>query len=257
MGRDDGAAAGPTRRGRWPRGWVLGVVATLALAGAPPVWAIDAGRAGANMARRAAVAYESGEYKRAAQLYLDAYRTDPSQPAYLFGCARAEMVAGDTWAAEGHFEEFLAQPSGDRGRSQKAEAYLAELRVHNAPSRARRVTGWVLVGSGAALAIGGTALWLSATSDAAKLHSELAIDGDGYATGPVTWREARSRADSIGNHKVIAASLIGIGMAAAGVGAALVLGSTPAAGRGKAAASEWPTLRVVPSWDGIAVAGVF
>ena len=129
---------------RWPRPnhgevvarftHVLGLAAVVALClcgvllAAPSAWALDAVKAAANMARKAAGAFEEGDHLRAAELYLQAYASDPKTPEYIYGAARAEQVGGKLDLAERHFQEYLAKPNATN-RVENAKKYLAEVRV--------------------------------------------------------------------------------------------------------------------------------
>ncbi|MSP93030.1 MAG: hypothetical protein EXR79_14720 [Myxococcales bacterium] len=99
------------------------------------VWAVDPAKAAAAMAQKAAQAYEAGDHARAAQLYLEAARTDPKRPEYLYGAARSEQIAGLADKAEAHFKAFAAAPGGDPAMVEKARARIDELRSAGADER--------------------------------------------------------------------------------------------------------------------------
>ena len=84
-------------------------------------------RAAAALADKAGKAFEAGEMQKAAQLYQEAWRNDPSQPNYLYGVARTEQSARDLDHAEQHFRQFIALTGADPARVQKAQGYLKEL----------------------------------------------------------------------------------------------------------------------------------
>lgn len=106
---------------KWTLALVLHVVAV------PLALADDVGRA-QQLARQAAQVDELGDHKRAAELYLEAFQTDASQPNYLYAAARAEMTAGNRQEAQEHFEQFLQLADSSSDRADKARAYLADLR---------------------------------------------------------------------------------------------------------------------------------
>jgi len=107
------------------------VLALLLLLGlAQPALAVDAGRAARAMAEQGTKAYEGADFARAAQLYHDAFRTDPSQPVYLYSAARAEHVGGLLDRAVSHYRQFAAIPGVNAGLSAKAKGYIDE--VHRA-----------------------------------------------------------------------------------------------------------------------------
>ncbi len=93
-----------------------------------PALAADPDKLAASLARQAVQADDGGDPARAAQLYLEAFRTDPTQPNYLYAAARAELSAGQKTQAEEHFEQFLTLADSGTDRADKARAYLADLR---------------------------------------------------------------------------------------------------------------------------------
>ncbi len=105
--------------------WSLGL--------ALPVFAVDRAKSALSMAKNATAAYEAGDHDRATQLYLDAWHSDPTTPAYVYGAARAQHVAGHLDVAEKYYREFLAavgghQPSPeDSRRAGQAQKYLEEI----------------------------------------------------------------------------------------------------------------------------------
>jgi len=72
----------------------------LALCCPAALHAVDLKKAAAWLAQRAAAAYESGDMDKAASLYHEALRKDPSEPNCLYGAARAEQSAGRLDRAE-------------------------------------------------------------------------------------------------------------------------------------------------------------
>ena len=102
----------------------LALLVPLAFAlNAAPASAFDKQKAAAKMAEQAQSAYESGDYDRAAELYANAFHTDP-EPNYLYAQARAEQVGGKPDAATGHLEEFIANPQATPDRVAKARELL-------------------------------------------------------------------------------------------------------------------------------------
>lgn len=296
---------------------------------ASPALAVEPERAASLLARQAAQAEEAGDLKRAAEAYLAAYRADPKQPNYLYAAARAEMVSGQRAQAMAHLEEFLEQSEADTERSDKARAYLAELRageqdeplakadraaqsgrwsdaarlyysvwdgantrwsalfkagvaaheaedleraeqwlhtyLREAPkdvadrpeaeARLKRVrrdlklaggashvieplqvssgaveshhsgrwtAGWVLVGTGVAMVLGGGGLAMYGTSEESALTRDLKLQ-DGFVTAAISHAEAQERADAIAMHQTLGVALLGTGLAASGAGVVLLL----------------------------------
>lgn len=97
--------------------------------------AVEPEKAAASLARQAVQVEEGGDPARAAELYLEAFRTDATQPNYLYAAARSEMTAGKTASAEEHFEQFLGLADAGTERADKARAYLADLRGSRAESK--------------------------------------------------------------------------------------------------------------------------
>ncbi len=106
--------------------WLV-VLAALALTSVSAL-AFDKQKAAAKMAEQALGAYESGDYDRAAELYANAFHTDPN-PDYLYAQARAEQVGGKTDLAMGHLEDFVANPQAAPDRVVKAKELLDGLRL--------------------------------------------------------------------------------------------------------------------------------
>jgi tetratricopeptide (TPR) repeat protein len=116
---------------------VRAVVAALCLltAMAPSVaLAIDPAKVAATIATAAGNAYANGEFQRAAELYLNAYRSD-AKPEYLFGGARSQHVAGQYDMAVDTYRKFLALNPPDPARVEKAKAYIAEIDSSRAASQ--------------------------------------------------------------------------------------------------------------------------
>ncbi len=101
-----------------------------------PAMAIAARQAAAAMAAKAAAAFQAGDLARSAQFYLQAFREDPSEPAYLYSAARAEHMAGHLDRAEDQYRQFLTTPGADPTRSEHARGYLHDLAVVRADARA-------------------------------------------------------------------------------------------------------------------------
>ena len=93
---------------------------------AAPAHAIDSKKTAMALAQQAAKAFEAGDMDRAARAYLEAWHTDPNEPNYLYGAARAEQSAGQRDRAEEHYRQFVAIDGVDPARVAKAKGYLAE-----------------------------------------------------------------------------------------------------------------------------------
>lgn len=80
----------------------------------------------ANMVKQAYVAYEAGDYARAADLYLAAWRVDP-RAEYLWSVARAYHLAGQRDKALEQYRVFLKDPGELQAKVPKAQDYVAEI----------------------------------------------------------------------------------------------------------------------------------
>lgn len=99
-----------------------------------PAIALDQIKAAGNIARQAALAFEQGDHVRAAQLYLQAFATDPNMSDYLYGAARAEHIGAKTAMAEKHYAAFLEKTTSG-ARADNARKYLSELRAGQADQK--------------------------------------------------------------------------------------------------------------------------
>lgn len=101
------------------------LVAGLLVAGlaAAPAGALDRATSAFNMAQNASKAYEGGDYSRAAELYLSAWKTD-AKPSYLWALARAEHLAGKHDRALEHYRLFLSAPGDMADRVPRALEYI-------------------------------------------------------------------------------------------------------------------------------------
>ncbi len=126
-----------------------------------PASAIDGQKAAVSMGAQAAKAYQNGDFARATEIYLNAWRTDPKTPGWLFGAARAAEAAGDREHAESHYKAFLEQPTADADRVAKAKQALTFLA--DARWREREQEADKQVKAGAAQTAAGTYLDLYRT----------------------------------------------------------------------------------------------
>ncbi len=98
--------------------------------------ALDAHKTAEALASRAAKAFEAGNMAEAAGLYREAYHIDASESAYLYGAARAAHTGRDLEHAEQDYVAFLAIPTADPARLQKAKAFLESLRAELSSQKA-------------------------------------------------------------------------------------------------------------------------
>ncbi len=115
-------AATLSRRRLW-----LGVfLALLCMTSATSGLAADKAQVAKTMATQASKAYNAGDYQRAVDLYLSAWRTDP-QSGYLWALARSEHLAGLLDQAMVHYKAFIADPGLEAARVPKAKDYMADI----------------------------------------------------------------------------------------------------------------------------------
>jgi tetratricopeptide (TPR) repeat protein len=107
-----------------PLRWLVALLTLLALAA--PALAVDKSKVAEGMAGQAGKAFETGDYPRAADLYLNAYRTD-ANAAYLYGAARSQHLAGRMEQATELYQQFLATPNADAERQKRARDYLEDI----------------------------------------------------------------------------------------------------------------------------------
>lgn len=118
------------------RHWVL--VALMCCAtpiGSSPAMAADSAKFATTIARQAMAAYQAGDFPRAGQLYLQAYKADP-KAEYLYAAARAEQLAGVFVPAVEHYRKARDLPDLDPALRAKCIAYVAEILAAQAESKA-------------------------------------------------------------------------------------------------------------------------
>lgn len=155
------------------RSWlcrVVGLTCALLLAGGPVTSAqaqgADRAKAAAAMAGNAMKAYEKGDYERAAELFLNAWRTHPANSGLLYNAARATHLAGRADQAEALYKQFLEQAQKDPKLEEKAKGYLDELRLKRADAKAAEAEQAVKAGDHA----GAARLYLDAARIAPERH---------------------------------------------------------------------------------------
>ncbi len=220
-------------------------------------------------------AEKRGEWRVATAAYSEAWRLRQDRLALLLKTARAAKEDGDTKQAEASLRTYLARAPGnapDRGEAQAMLDALAGKPVvvtpvepaaateapHAAPMPMpmptiaepakpmsnRRLAGWWTLGSGAAIAVTGAALIVLGKSAEAQFNQDLGYDGT-VVHGDLTYGQATSRAAWIGSLQTTGVTMLGVGVAVAGVGTALILTSPEA------------KVALVPDWHGFALAGRF
>ncbi len=111
------------------------------------------------MSRAALTAYESADYARAGDLYVQAYKTDP-KPEFLFGAARSAHLGGDLDRADELYKTLMTLPGVEPVLVNKARGYVADVRIARADRKAREAKAVEARGDKALAA----RLWLDAVA---------------------------------------------------------------------------------------------
>ena len=96
------------------------------LALSPAALAADKARMAVTLAQQASKSFETGDFARASEFYLAAWRTD-AKPDFLFGAARSAHLGALNDKAVELYSQFLATEGADPERQKRAKEYLAEL----------------------------------------------------------------------------------------------------------------------------------
>lgn len=234
---------------RWaPAAWVLvlGLVTRPGFAADPPATPLDTAvpiedERVVALNEEGSALYAAGDYRRAAERFLQAYAVD-QDPNLLFNIASCYEALGDIDGALEKYRAFLAAPSAEPEGRPRAEQAIARLVALEAPavpetppvvpappaSETRVATAdtmrhdaawvpWVGLGGGLALGAVGATFYLLGAADHAEVTDDPGFD-DPSSVANIT----RVRADDLvrsGNTKKA------LGVASASVGAALVAGS--------------------------------
>ena len=86
------------------------------------------------LATQASKSFESGDFARASELYLAAWRTD-AKPDFLFGAARSAHLGALNDKAVELYGQFLTTEGADPERQKRAHEYLRELERAKVQSR--------------------------------------------------------------------------------------------------------------------------
>ena len=117
------------------------LVAVLFHVAASPIQPADAASKSGPAAKVAAEAYkaiESGDFVRAAELYKDAWQSDP-RPEFLWYLARAEHQGGLVDQALEHYRAFLAAPGAVTDHVPEARAFAEEIERKRLEARVQQV----------------------------------------------------------------------------------------------------------------------
>jgi len=232
-----------------------------------------------SVAKMAARRFKEGQHEIAARLYQKAFNMN-KRPNLLFNAGRAFEMAGNRDEAIRVFKLYLDIEPDVAGRedatarlnvlleAQRAEqkaatnppagttpdggqpatagpTVAAEVKAPDEPSR------WpsrIVLGVGAAAAVGGVALMVKAWLNASSLADDLATkDANGRISG-VTQVDARDRETAARHLWTTGAVVGGVGLVTAGVGAWM---------SSRLPATSQASWHVVPAGEGLAVCGAF
>jgi len=179
----------------------------------------------------------AGQHKQAAQLYLAAYQMARDRwDMLLYKAAVAEQESQQFQAAISHFEEYVKHAPAASKERLNAVSRLEALRrqargepvtpspeILTSAAREQRATaGRTLASLGGAVALLGVGSFVWTRGQQTQIDGLLTPGNDGRIHA-ISAAEARSRIDTINRHMVNAIALGGAGLAAAGVGAYLLL----------------------------------
>ncbi len=195
--------------------------------------------------QEADAAARTGDYKAAAKLYLTAYQTTRDRDdQLLFKAAVAEQDAQQWHVAAGHFEEYVKRASPTATTYSEAVTRLEALRRRlglasavaqpekpqpkaTVPAEAPKdddpaTIGWSLVKIGGAVALVGLGSYVWTYSQQADLDALLRVGPNGKIHD-ISREAAAQRVQAVNTHVVTALVVSSVGVAAAGVGAYLIL----------------------------------
>ena len=185
----------------------------------------------------AETAAAAGLHKQAAQSYLTAYQMARDRwDVLLFKAAVEEQEAKQFQEATAHFEEYLKRASSTTPERPEAVARLDALRrqargepvtptaetISTAAREDRASAGKTLLSLGSAVALLGLGSYVWTRGQQNEVEGLLTPGGDGKIHS-ISLSEARDRVGSVNDHVITSIALGSAGLAAAGIGAWLLL----------------------------------
>lgn len=183
--------------------------------------------------------YEKRDYRRAIELFVQAYAID-RDPNLLFNLARCYEELGDSEAAIEKYEEFIAAPGADAEGRARAQASLRALRQLESaraaepvavsppsqpmpqpmpqplvespprPSDQPSVLPWVTLGGGVVMVALGATFYALGASDHNRVEEDGAF-GDPGAVSTLTRRQAEDLVSSGDTKKLVGGVSLGMG----------------------------------------------
>lgn len=135
----------PTFKLTFSRLLLLGVL----LLEAPGLRAQEVSARTAQIAATAREAYDAGRFAEAADLYLKAWQSAPTQTGLLYNAARASHLASQWREADQRYQQFLNLPEHDRVVDDKVRAYREQLRQQEAQAQAAEASRLLAAGQAA------------------------------------------------------------------------------------------------------------
>jgi tetratricopeptide (TPR) repeat protein len=80
--------------------------------------------------------FDAGNFERAAELFLNIYQQDPSQPTALYNAARSAHLAGKLDRAEDLYSRYEALPAAEAAKLEKIKGLRGEILVKRGEMRA-------------------------------------------------------------------------------------------------------------------------
>ncbi len=182
-------------------------------------------------------AEKAGNFTLAVKMWAEAYAISP-KPAWMLKQARAEHLAGNKEAALKGYDKYLALAPEQAPAQADAARWRAELAppsfvdvplpkepapvvVQKAVDKPSSLPGWVALGGGVVVGVGGLGLYLSTADDRKQFEADTAAKTAGKITG-TSKEEAQTLADRINTRVYASWAMGGVGVVAAGVGAYLL-----------------------------------
>ena len=255
----------------------IAVLLAILVAAPAPLWAQASSKVeeAAALSVVAAAKAKAGQHKLCADMFVQAYKLDPSYLGYLYSAARCSQKAADLDGAEQGYRAFLARAPKEHPLRGRATDHLAEIVKRREGQQSPTETGgkkpekpgaeqgqpkpnpllppprpmptmvklgWGGVAGGILLLGAGTATLMSVSGDRDDLEKKLVQDRQSGLVGGISHAEATEQAATINATNVLGFTLAGLGAVAAISGVILVINDERRAG---------PTTTLAPMGRGL------